>query len=139
MPSAIRDELSPRIIKFTNCRLVRNTNIVEEDLWIDATSGKVLRSQEAFYEHHASPDRTIDLQGRIVAPGFIDVQLNGSQGFDFSVAQKDQQTYKEKLRSVNKGLIKTGVTSYLPTVTSQRSDLYKKVSKNCQIPCQRNS
>lgn len=128
MPSSIRDETSaaPGITKFTNCRLVRNGRLLEQDLWIDAVSGKILRSQEAFYEHQTSADQVIDLGGRIIAPGFIDVQLNGAQGFDFSVPQTPAN-YQNGLRKVNKGLIKTGVTSYLPTVTSNRREVYQKV------------
>jgi N-acetylglucosamine-6-phosphate deacetylase len=128
MPSAIHHQHStPVITKFTNCRLVRNNRLVEADLWVSSTSGKILRSQEEFYEHQLSPDQIIDLDGRILAPGFIDVQLNGAQGFDFSVPHDKASAYHDGLQLVNRGLIKTGVTSYLPTVTSQRREVYHKV------------
>ncbi|KAJ9645895.1 N-acetyl-glucosamine-6-phosphate deacetylase [Coniosporium tulheliwenetii] len=132
MPAATADLHSPTrtpsgIIKFTNCRLVRHKRLVEEDLWISSTTGKILHCQEAFYEHRASPDRTIDLGGRIVSPGFIDVQLNGGFGFDFSVAPEDTTTYAKGVARLNRQLIRTGVTAYLPTLTSQRSEVYHKV------------
>lgn len=134
MPSVVRDEASPPVItKFTNCRLVRNGRLVEADLWVSSSTGKILRSQEEFYEHQLSPDQVVDLDGRILAPGFIDVQLNGAQGFDFSVPQDDAGAYQSGLKLVNSGLIRGGVTSYLPTVTSQRSEVYSKV---CRYPMQ---
>ncbi|EON64683.1 N-acetylglucosamine-6-phosphate deacetylase [Coniosporium apollinis CBS 100218] len=132
MPAATADLHSPArtpsgIIKFTNCRLARNKRLTEEDLWLSSITGKILNCQEAFYEHRASPDRTIDLGGRIVSPGLIDVQLNGGFGFDFSVAPEEITTYAKGVARLNRQLIKTGVTAYLPTLTSQRSEVYHKV------------
>ncbi|KAL4798157.1 hypothetical protein BDV19DRAFT_357165 [Aspergillus venezuelensis] len=115
------------VIKFTNCRIVRGDSLVDQDVWIDSTSGKILRDQEAFYGLHMSPDEVIDLEGRILAPGLIDCQLNGAQGFDFSVPHATKIEYDEGLRTVNMGLARTGVTSYLPTVVSSTPEVYHKV------------
>ncbi|CAI7637670.1 unnamed protein product [Penicillium glandicola] len=117
----------PRITKFTNCRLVCGLNLVEQDLWIDSLTGKVLKDQEAFYGLHLSPDEIIDLGGRIIAPGMIDVQLNGAHGFDFSVPCETKEEYDEGLRMVNRGLARSGVTSYLPTLVSSTPEVYWKV------------
>ena len=127
MPSVVRDPAATRITKFTNCRVVRDNSLVEQDLWVDAESGRILRGQEAFYGSLITPDQVIDLDGRIVAPGFIDVQLNGSHGFDFSAVQESAKAYQDGLRQHNRSLVKTGVTSYLPTLTSQRPESYHKI------------
>lgn len=123
------------ITKFTNCRILKqdSPDLVEQDLWIDSRSGKILRDQVAFYELHLSPDEVIDLGGRILAPGLIDVQLNGAQGFDFSVPQASRKVYDEGLSLVNKGLAATGVTSYLPTVVSSTPEVYWEVSVPCLL------
>ncbi|KAJ5920676.1 hypothetical protein N7516_011534 [Penicillium verrucosum] len=117
---------TPRITKFTNCRLVCGLDLVEQDLWIDSLTGKILKDQEAFYGLHLSPDNIIDLGGRIIAPGMIDVQLNGAHGFDFSVPCETKEKYDEGLRMVNCGLARTGVTSYLPTLVSSTPEVYWK-------------
>lgn len=119
----------PRITKFTNCRLLTSNqrDLLEQDLWIDSRSGKILRDQVAFYELHLCPDEVVDLGGRILAPGLLDVQLNGAQGFDFSVPQTDRGVYEDRLRVVNRGLTRTGVTSYLPTVVSSEPEVYWRV------------
>ncbi|OJD16513.1 N-acetylglucosamine-6-phosphate deacetylase [Emergomyces pasteurianus Ep9510] len=119
--------LIPRITKFTNCRIPVNGQLIEQDLWVDSSSGKILQDQQAFYEFQLCPDQTVDLGGRILAPGFIDVQLNGARGFDFSVPQPTKEAYDEGFRKVNQALVRTGVTSYLPTLTSQESRVYKQV------------
>lgn len=132
MPSAIplsRD----RITKFTNCRILKGDELVEQDLWVSSGSGKIVRSQEAFYGQLAVPDETINLGGRIISPGLIDVQLNGAFGFNFSQIPEDPMTYGKSLRQVNKFLIQTGVTSYLPTLTSEQRYVYENVSSVCKV------
>ncbi len=114
----------PRITKFTNCRLVKDSALIASDLWIDSQTGKILDSQTAFYGEHLVPDQIVDLAGKIISPGFIDVQLNGAHGFDFSVPS---EVYESTLRDTNRKLIKSGVTSYLPTVTSQKPEVYRAV------------
>ncbi|OCK78994.1 carbohydrate esterase family 9 protein [Lepidopterella palustris CBS 459.81] len=130
MPSAVSDHETHTghgITKFTNCFLVKGNDLVKEDLWISSTTGKILQSQEVFYGQRVAPDRIIDLGGRIVSPGLIDVQLNGAYGFDFSVIPKEgASAYGKGVLQVNKSLIKTGVTSYLPTLTSQKPEVYHK-------------
>jgi len=116
-----------RITKFTNCRLVKGDELVWQDLWVSSLTGKIVRSQEVFYSENAVPDETIDLGGRIIAPGLIDVQLNGAFGFNFSTLPEDPSTYGKVLRQMNKSLVQTGVTSYLPTVTSSRKEIYHTV------------
>ncbi|CEO58545.1 Putative N-acetylglucosamine-6-phosphate deacetylase [Penicillium brasilianum] len=127
MPGKTTSASMPRITKFTNCRLVRGSSLIEQDLWIDSLTGKILKDQEAFYELHLSPDEIIDLGGRILAPGLIDTQLNGAQGFDFSVPCATKNEYDEGLRLVNQGLARTGVTAYLPTVVSSTPEVYWQV------------
>ncbi|WEW59044.1 N-acetyl-glucosamine-6-phosphate deacetylase [Emydomyces testavorans] len=127
MPSAVSDIKAPRVTKFTNCRLPIDGKLIEQDLWIDSISGKILQDQRAFYEDRICPDQVIDLGGRILAPGFIEVQINGAAGFDFSVPRATKEEYDAGFRDVNRALIKMGVTSYLPTVTSQKQEVYAKI------------
>ncbi|KAF2788486.1 carbohydrate esterase family 9 protein [Melanomma pulvis-pyrius CBS 109.77] len=133
MPSAVLvDGLNTNsqetgVTKFTNCLLVKGSELVKEDLWISSLSGKILNGQEILYGHRTAPDNIIDLGGRIVSAGLIDVQLNGAYGFDFSVIPEDGMVaYSKGVLRVNRNLITTGVTSYLPTLTSQRPEVYQK-------------
>lgn len=130
MPSAIRDHYRTSsgsgIIKFTNCRVVQNRKLQREDLSISTKTGKVINAQNHFYDQMRAPDRVIDLGDRIVSPGLIDVQYNGGFGFDFSRVPEDLGQYAKGVRHLHQNLIKTGVTSYLPTIVSQKSDVYHK-------------
>ncbi|KHO01759.1 N-acetylglucosamine-6-phosphate deacetylase [Metarhizium album ARSEF 1941] len=129
MPIALSPPNRPRngLTKFTNCRLVKGDALVTEDLWVSSTTGTVINSQATFFDELNLPDRTIDLGGRVISPGMIECQLNGAFGFNFSTLLDDMSQYGKKVNEVNKLLVQTGVTSYIPTVTSQRPELYQKV------------
>lgn len=129
MPAAVSPTWPKNgLTKFTNCRLLKGNTLVNEDLWVSSVSGKIINSQESFYDELFLPDKTIDLHGRIISPGFIESQLNGAFGFNFSTLLDDMTQYGKQLQQVNRQLVKTGVTSYVPTITSQRPELYQKVS-----------
>jgi N-acetylglucosamine-6-phosphate deacetylase len=128
MPSVIssRPKNSSGVIKFTNCLLVKGNTLVNQDLWISSTSGKILNGQEILYEYRTAPEQIVDLGGRILSPGFIDTQLNGAYCFDFSVIPDEgTSAYAKGVLRVNRSLIATGVTSYLPTLTSQLPEVYQ--------------
>ncbi|CAI6094206.1 unnamed protein product [Clonostachys chloroleuca] len=125
MPGQLYAPKSSGIVKFTNCRLVRNDRFVFEDLWVSSETGTILSSQAAFFDNQTLPDEVIDLEGRIISPGLIDVQLNGAFGFNFSTAPEGS-SYAKSIAEVNRKLVQTGVTSYVPTLTSQKPTLYQK-------------
>jgi len=133
MPIALspttRHRANKGLTKFTNCRLVKGDDLISEDLWVSSITGTIINSQASFFDDLNLPDETIDLGGRIISPGMIECQLNGAFGFNFSTLLDDMSRYAKKVREVNKLLVQTGVTSYLPTITSQRPELYQKVNK----------
>lgn len=108
-----------RPIRFTNCRLAKGSTLVYQDLLISPSTGRILDTAVG-----AKDAAVYDLGGRILAPGFIEVQINGAYGVDFSVPTDD---YPQRLADVNRKFVKTGVTSYLPTTTSQRPEVYRQV------------
>ncbi|KAK8069765.1 carbohydrate esterase family 9 protein [Apiospora phragmitis] len=124
-PKASPKEGANGITKFTNCRILKGDQLVEEDLWVNSVTGKIVRSQAAFFDDSILPDETINLGGRILSPGLIECQLNGAFGFNFSSLLEPAE-YAKKVRYVNKQMVGTGVTSYVPTITSQTSELYKR-------------
>lgn len=137
MPSLVVPNSNPEfmqsgsgVTKFTNCLLVRGNDLVNEDLWVSSISGKILNGQEMLFDHRIAPDQVVDLGGRILSPGFIETQMNGAYGFDFSVIPNEgTAAYGKGVLRVNRSLVATGVTSYLPTLTSQRPEVYQEVSR----------
>jgi N-acetylglucosamine-6-phosphate deacetylase len=132
MPGIITSFPAGSITKFTNCRLLHHDELIDGDLWVSSSTGTIISSQTTFFDGGNLPDQVIDLGGRIVSPGLIDVQLNGAFGFNFSTWIDDDKTYRQEVEYVNRKLVETGVTSYMPTITSQTPEMYKKVCTLCR-------
>lgn len=64
-----------RIIQLTNCHIIRDRQILKDDLWI--RNGKIINPEPIFYTERKQADLRIDCQGMLIAPGYIDLQVNG--------------------------------------------------------------
>ncbi|KAK6337875.1 hypothetical protein TWF696_001353 [Orbilia brochopaga] len=115
-----------KLIRLSNCLLPVDGRLVPGSLVINSTTGIIVSPQDLFYDSKLSASSTVDLGGRLLVPGFIDVQINGAYGFDFSDTSKSDDEYAKGLRELNRQFVGTGVTSYLPTITSQKNHVYKK-------------
>jgi N-acetylglucosamine-6-phosphate deacetylase len=74
----------------------------------------------------------IDATGCYVAPGLIDIQVNGYNSVSFSLenaedtAKGNDDLTIEDVKEVTKGLWKEGVTTYFPTLTTNSRELLIK-------------
>ncbi|KAF9106655.1 hypothetical protein BGX29_008804 [Mortierella sp. GBA35] len=124
-PNTPLPENTAKVIKITNCRVLRDHKIVEKDaIWIQ--DGKIIDPHKFFWYQKRLPDVVLDAEGLLVAPGFIEAQINGAFGVDFSVPS-DKQTYERDLIKVSRGLLKYGTTSYCPTIVSSSAAVYHQV------------
>lgn len=116
------------IVRFTNCRVCENGKLVrEKDIVFDDASGKILDAQHEFFNCLHAPEMIIDMQNRIIAPGFMELQINGGDhGFDYSVYE-DDESYREGVLGCRRQLLGFGVTSFCPTVVSGTAKLYSHV------------
>ncbi|XP_069838169.1 N-acetylglucosamine-6-phosphate deacetylase isoform X1 [Dendropsophus ebraccatus] len=110
------------IVQFRNCRILRNHKLQWEDLWV--RQGKILNPEKLFFDEKGAADVQVDCQGRIIAPGFIDVQINGGFGVDFS--QETDET-GQGVCLVARSILPHGVTSFCPTIVTSPSSVYHKV------------
>ena len=70
------------VIQFTDCLILRNHKLIKEDLWIE--NGKIIDPGPLFFQQRKSASKKVNCQGNILAPGFIDLQINGAFGLDFT-------------------------------------------------------
>ena len=63
------------IFQFRNCTILWDHELIREDLWV--RNGKILNPEKLFFEERAYADVQVDCEGSILAPGYIDVQING--------------------------------------------------------------
>ncbi|XP_059169326.1 N-acetylglucosamine-6-phosphate deacetylase-like [Physella acuta] len=109
------------LYQYTNCHILRGGKIIREDLWI--RDGKIMDPEILFYVEKVNADKKIDCKNMIISPGFIDVQLNGGYGYDFST----DVNLEEGIEKVAHGLLSQGVTSFCPTIITSPPDFYHKV------------
>jgi N-acetylglucosamine-6-phosphate deacetylase len=74
-------------------------------------------------QHDPTKIATFECAGRIISPGFIDIQLNGAFGVDFS----NPNIKKDDVLAVAKKLTRHGVTHFCPTMVSSSRNTYEKV------------
>ena len=55
--------------------MLRGGVLVPGDVWV--RDGRIVDPQKLFYDEKRGPDRVVDCRELIVAPGFIDLQING--------------------------------------------------------------
>ncbi|XP_041941000.1 N-acetylglucosamine-6-phosphate deacetylase [Alosa sapidissima] len=116
------------ITQFINCRILRDHKIQREDLWV--REGKILDPEKLFFDEKGFADVRIDCENRIIAPGFIDVQINGGYGVDFSLASGD---ISGGVALVAKKILEHGVTSFCPTLVTSPSSVYSQVLPQIEV------
>ncbi|KAF7287261.1 hypothetical protein GWI33_002077 [Rhynchophorus ferrugineus] len=99
-----------KLYQFINCKILRNHRIVKEDIWV--RDGKIVNPERIFYDEKISADVKIDCKGLLLAPGFIELQINGGYGYDFSFIENTEAG----IELVSKKLLEHGVIAYCPTV-----------------------
>mmetsp|Transcript_18607 Transcript_18607/g.53651 ORF Transcript_18607/g.53651 Transcript_18607/m.53651 type:complete len:528 (-) Transcript_18607:647-2230(-) len=141
------------LVRFAHCLLLPPSSkrsddpcgLIDADLLVDVDAGLIAAIDVANREG-LSPDggdeekkeevdewgsicaddtvvETVDCRGGILSPGFIDVQINGAFGVDFS----DPTLTPGQVRHVARKLTTQGVTSFCPTLISCSRDTYRKL------------
>lgn len=122
----LNEPVSPdQLFQFVNCSVLREDGLKKEHIWV--RNGRILSERTAFFEEKRMADVQVDCSGLILSPGFIDVQLNGGFGIDFSSYNSNDEEYKAGLNAVAKQLLSHGVTSFAPTVITSSPETYHKV------------
>lgn len=99
--------------------IVAGSRISDASGWVLAENGAIAAVG------HGSPEqgavRTLDGDGAVVMPGFVDVHNHGAIGIDVNEADADG------LMKVAAFLAKNGVTAWLPTLVPDSDDNYRRV------------
>ncbi|XP_031781619.1 N-acetylglucosamine-6-phosphate deacetylase [Nasonia vitripennis] len=118
MPEFTQSQLK----QFYNCQILRHGKIIIEDLWV--RDGKIIDPEKIFYDEKIEPTVKVNCNGAIISPGYIDVQINGGFGIDFSY---NIDNVEEGINTVAKELLASGVTSFCPTLVTSPKETYHQV------------
>eukprot|EP00750_Incisomonas_marina_P015082 INCI18073.4.p1 GENE.INCI18073.4~~INCI18073.4.p1 ORF type:complete len:540 (-),score=100.35 INCI18073.4:8-1558(-) len=115
-----------RVIKIINGQVLRDHKLVAEDFWVKGD--KIIDPMSRFWDAQCTGDLepediVIDAKNCIICPGFIDIQINGAFGVDFS----NPAVTSADVDYVAANMVRYGVTGFLPTVVSSQPDVYKSV------------
>uniref|UniRef100_A0A672YNX2 N-acetylglucosamine-6-phosphate deacetylase n=1 Tax=Sphaeramia orbicularis TaxID=375764 RepID=A0A672YNX2_9TELE len=116
------------ITQFINCRILRDHHLQREDLWV--REGRILDPEKLFFDEKGYADERVDCEGSIIAPGFIDVQINGGYGIDFSQPSNDVSS---GISLVAQKILEHGVTSFCPTLVTSPPSVYHKVLPQVKV------
>ncbi len=110
----------PKIIAFINGHLCLGSKLVESSFFIDRVSGLIVP------EPHAQADEVIDLNGKVIAPAYIELQTNGCVGVHFT-HYENPLVYQSNLKRVSEYMVSRGVGGFWATVPTVSSDVFQKV------------
>ncbi|KIH67342.1 phage tail component protein [Ancylostoma duodenale] len=119
-------DLTGKLIQFVNVKVLRDGKITWDHLWV--RDGKIIDGAAVFYDEKRKADIEVDCEGYILSPGFIDIQINGGFGVDFSTLPSTDIEYQRGVEKVSRGLLSHGVTSFAPTVITSPPEVYARVS-----------
>ena len=107
------------LLRVTGGKVLRNRELEQNGiLWVDTSTGKVVPAPQDDFN-----SANVDARGCIVAPGFIDIQNNGSFGVDLSLPGLSA----EGVTYFRRQLLQHGVTSVCPTVVTSDPETYRAV------------
>lgn len=121
------DRHSSCLVQFKNCTILRDHKLLQEDLWV--RNCLIVNPEPIFYQERVTADIRVDCKGAMIAPGYIDLQINGGMGMDFS---HDVDVIGEAVAKVAKGVLPFGVTSFCPTIVTSTPDVYHKALSTVQ-------
>ena len=104
---------------------------MSQDLYFSADTGMITPN---YYYRQEGVER-IDLDGKVVAPGFLDLQTNGMQGVHFTRLGsqgaggegRDPPEDQKMLETVSKAELSHGVTGFWATVPTVEVGRWKQV------------
>lgn len=109
-----------KVKAFINGRVCYQGKELQESIYVDGDTGMIIRQPAEM------PSDFVDLEGKLLAPAFIELQTNGCLGFHFTNL-KDPQSYRHELDRISRHLASEGVGAFYVTLPTVHRDVFKKV------------
>ena len=107
---------------FTNCQLILSEEVLPDGAIVINDQGKIVFSGWESEMPEIEGEK-MDLEGRLVSPGFIDIHVHGGNGITFG-----EGNLAEGLSDYSKWVPGSGVTGFLASITGSSSEeLVEKV------------
>jgi N-acetylglucosamine-6-phosphate deacetylase len=107
--------------------LLTHAHVISPDF--DRTNASVLvengRITDVFTDGTRTADTVMDVEGRMVMPGFFDIHSHGADGHDVC------DNSLESIRHIARRKLQEGVTTWLPTTLTQAQDKLEEIAATC--------
>lgn len=107
--------------------LLTHAHVISPDF--DRTNASVLvengRITDVFTDGTRTADTVMDVEGRMVMPGFFDIHSHGADGHDVCDNSLDS------IRHIARRKLQEGVTTWLPTTLTQAQDKLEEIAATC--------
>lgn len=113
--------------------LTESTSDLHSTIFIDDDTGLIAHPPSIAI----NAIKTIDLQNRILAPAFLELQTNGCVGVHFTQHASDEE-YVENLGKVSRWMATKGVGGWWATVPTVSKEVYRKVKRRVSFCHDRN-
>ncbi len=107
-----------------NAKIVTDKKVIENG-YLEIANKKIVKV--AAGEYQGNDTDIVDVKGNILMPGFIDIHIHGSAGYDFMDANEEQ------MKLIANSLYEEGTTSFLATTLT--ADI-KSLTKVCKVVAQ---
>ena len=117
---------APSLKLFTNCQICLYGELIPQDLYFSPETGLITPN----YYYRADGIEKIDLQGAIVAPGFLDLQTNGLGGVHFTSLGKNAASERDDIEGLGRVAgkqLESGVTGWWATIPTVDKTRWKQV------------
>ncbi|KAL1632501.1 hypothetical protein SLS56_003580 [Neofusicoccum ribis] len=105
---------------FTNGSYCLGGELVDDHLVISEETGRILKRTGYI------GGEIVDLEGHIVAPGFLELHTNGVNGFHFTHFE-DELQYDQKLKETADFYVTQGVTGFWATIPTVSPETFQKI------------
>ncbi|QTL99779.1 N-acetylglucosamine-6-phosphate deacetylase [Iocasia frigidifontis] len=95
-----------------NIKIINHNRVKEGGILFNEKILKILDQEISEQDSYNEELEIIDGEGNYLSPGFIDIHIHGANGFD------TMEGSYQAVNEISKAVIKSGVTSFLPTTMS---------------------
>ena len=109
-----------KVKAFINGQTCIHGQALNQTVYVDEQTGLIIQQPAQM------PADIVDLNGRFLAPAYLELQTNGCVGIHFTNF-KDPESYGDGLRKVSRHLARQGVGAFYATLPTVHRDVFAKV------------
>lgn len=126
--------MSGQKVQLRNCKLLRDHVVGEQDLWWtlggETDRAKVIDPQANFWaaqkQSQVRASHVFDCKGLVAIPGYIDLQINGAFGVDFTHLKDHDKCSFGGFPAFSRKILHGGCTSFCPTLITSTPESYRQ-------------